>query len=68
MPVGRLIRHIRIKKYEWNTKMRLRQRDVEIAAKCVGVNFSLTGDDAAEFFEEVESFKYLVCVLHRTDG
>ena len=45
----------------------LRRQDVEISAKCVGENFSLMGDDGAECFEGVESFKYLGSVLHRMD-
>ena len=40
---------------------------METAAKCTGTNFSLTGDDGAECFEVVESFKYLGRVLHQTD-
>ena len=32
---------------------------METAAKCTGTNFSITGDDGAECFEVVESFKYL---------
>ena len=40
---------------------------MEIAAKFTGATFSLGGDDKAEFFEEVDSFKYLGHVLHRAD-
>ena len=40
---------------------------MEIAAKCPGATFSLTGDDGTECFEGVDAFKYLGRVLHRTD-
>ena len=41
---------------------------MKIAAKCTGATFSLGEDDKAEFFEEVDSFKYLGHVLHRADA
>ena len=47
--------------------MRRRRIDVEIAAKCTGSTFSLTGDDGAECFEGVDSFKYLGQVIHQTE-
>ena len=40
---------------------------MEVAAKCPGATFSLTGDDGTECFEGVDAFKYLGRVLHRTD-
>ena len=40
---------------------------MEIALKCTGPTFSLTGDDGSECFEGVDSFKYLVRFLHRPD-
>ena len=40
---------------------------MDIAAKCLLVTFSLTGDDGADFFEGVDSFKYLERVLHQMD-
>ena len=67
MSEGRLVRNSRTERCELNMQMKLRQRDVEIAAKRVGVTFVLTGDDRAEFFVGLESFKYLGRVLHRTD-
>ena len=47
--------------------MRWLRRDVDIAAKCMGATFILTGEDGAECFEGVESFKCLGRVLHRSD-
>ena len=40
---------------------------MEILEKCTGENFSLTGDDGAECLEGVDSFKYLVRVLHQEE-
>ena len=40
---------------------------MEISEKCTGSTFSLTGEDRAECFEEVDSFKYLGRVLHGSD-
>ena len=40
---------------------------MDIAEKCMGETFSLTGDDGAEFFEGVYYFKYLERVLHQMD-
>ena len=67
IPAGRLIRHLRTARCDRNTQMRLRRRDVEVAAKCTGATFTLTGVDGAEYFEGLDYFKYLGCVLHRSD-
>ena len=40
---------------------------MDIAANFTGATFSLTGDNGAECFECVDSFKYLGRVLHQTD-
>ena len=40
---------------------------MEIAEKCIGETFSLTGEDGSECFEGVDSFKYLGQVLHWSD-
>ena len=40
---------------------------MEIAEKYTEANFSLTGEDGAEFFKGVDYFKYLGQVLHRED-
>ena len=68
MPAGRIINHRQTAWCDWNTQMRWRRRDVEIAEKCTGETFSLTGDYRADCFEGVDSFKYLGRVLHRTDN
>ena len=47
--------------------MRWKGRDVEIAAKCTGATFVLMGKDGVEYFDRVDSFKYLGRVLHRLD-
>ena len=38
---------------------------MEIASKCMVETFSLTREGRAEFFEGVDSLKYLGWVLHR---
>ena len=43
------------------------KRGVGIAAKCTGAKFSITGEDVAEYFEGVDSFKYLGRIQHRMD-
>ena len=47
--------------------MRWQIRDMEIAVKCTGATFSLTGEDRAECFEGVDSFKYWGRILHQAD-
>ena len=37
---------------------------MEIAEKCTGTTFSVTGYNGAECFEGVDSFEYLGRVLH----
>ena len=64
---GRIIKHIRTVKYDRNTQMRSRRRNVEIAAKCTGATFSITGEDGEDFFKGVDSPKYLGRILHRAD-
>ena len=48
--------------------IRWQRRDVDIEAKCMGVTFSLTGDNGAGCFKGVDDFKYLGQVLHRTEN
>ena len=38
-----------------------------ISAKCTGATFSITGENRAEIFEGVGSFKYLGWVLYRSN-
>ena len=47
--------------------MRWQRQDVEIATKFVGETFILTGEDGAECFEGVDSFKYFGMFLHQLD-
>ena len=49
MTAGRLIKHQRAARFDKNTQIRWWRRDVEIADKCSEANFSLTGEDEAEF-------------------
>ena len=67
MTVGRLINHQRTKRCDRNTHMRWQSRDVVIASRCRESSFSLTGDGKAECIEGVETFKYLVRILDRSE-
>ena len=50
MPVGRLIKHLQTTQCDRNMQMSWRRRDVEIAAKCKGVTFILTGGGRSGVF------------------
>ena len=47
--------------------MRLWWQDVEIVEKFVWENFILTEDNREEFYQGMNSFKYMGHVLYRTD-
>ena len=68
MSAGRIIKHRQTARCDRNTQMRWRRRDVEIVAKCTEATFSLTGDDGAECFVGVYSFKYLGRILHQEEN
>ena len=57
MPEGCLIKNYRTACCEKNTHMWWQRRDVAIADKCSGANFSLKGEDEAECIKRVELFK-----------
>ena len=40
---------------------------MEIATKCTGATFSITGDYGSDCFEGVDSLKYLGRILHQAD-
>ena len=44
------------------------RRDNTIASRYKEVDFSLMGEDDAECIEEVDTFKYLVRMLERSDN
>ena len=67
MPSGRIIWHRRTTRYDRNTHMRWRRRDVAVAYKCSEATFSLTGDDEAELIEGVWRFKYLGRLMDQSD-
>ena len=48
LPAGRLIRNNKTYRCNSNTKMRWRQRDVAIAAKCSEATFIMTGEGEVE--------------------
>ena len=66
MPAGRIIRHRKTARYNKNTQMRWRSRDVAITARCLEATFSLTGEYEVEHIEGLEVFKYLGQLLDRS--
>ena len=67
MSVGRLLKYQRTKRFDQNTQMWWRGRDVSITSQCKEVTFSLTGEDDADNIEGVETFKYLGSILYQSD-
>ena len=49
------------------TKRRLRQRDVEMAAICNNMEFSLYGEEGGNMVEGVANFKYMGQTLDQTN-
>ena len=64
---GRLIKHQRKARCDNNTQMKWRRRDVAIVDRCLEATFRLTGEEESEFIEGVEVFKYLGCLMDRSD-
>ena len=48
MTEGRLLKHQRTQRYDRNTQMRWRRRDVAIERRCIEADFILTGEGDAE--------------------
>ena len=68
MPSGRLIKHQRTQGCGRNTQIQWWRRDGMIVIRCTEASFILTGEDEAEFIEGVDTFKYLVWILNRSDN
>ena len=58
-PADRLFKHRRTDKCNKATERRLRQRDMEMAARCGKMNFSLYVEEGENMVEGVEKFKYM---------
>ena len=58
-PADRLFKHRRTDKCNKATERRLRQRDMEMAARCGKMNFSLYVEEGENMVEGVETFKYM---------
>ena len=65
MPAGRLIKHQLTQRCNSNTQIWGRRRDVAISGQFAEASFRLTGGEEAEFFEGLETFKYLGRMLDR---
>ena len=67
MPVAKLFKHSQLEKCHKATERRLRQRDVEIAARCGEMEFSLEGGEEEERVYHVATFQYMGRPLDQTD-
>ena len=65
---GRLLKHQRMKRYDWNMQIWWQRRDVAIASRCEKAMFILIGEEYVECIEGVESFKYMVKILDWLDN
>ena len=67
MPLGWMIKHWRTARCFNNMDIRIRQRDVEFASRCLEMEFRLTGEEEEETIEGVALFKYLGRPLEQSD-
>ena len=67
MPAARIFKHRNNNKCNKATERRLRQRDVEMAARCGEMEFILEGGEVDERVEGVATFRYLGRLLYQTD-
>ena len=67
MQAARLFKHRRSEKCHKFTEIRIRQRDVEMAARCGEMEFNLDGEEGYQRVENVLNFQYLGRLLNQTD-
>ena len=67
MQAARLFIHRQLGKCHKLTDRRIRQRDVEMAARCGVMEFSLEGGEGDERLENVTTVRYLGRLLDQTD-
>ena len=67
MQVDRLFKHRQSDKCHKSTERRLRQRDVEMEARCGEMEFNLDGEEGDKRVENVPTFRYLGRPLDQTD-
>ena len=62
-----MLKHQRTAWYFNNTEMKIRQRDLEVASRCLETEFSLTGEEREDKIEGVALLKYLRRPLDQSD-
>ena len=67
MQAARLFKHHQLDKCHKLTERRLQQKDVETAARCGEMEFSIYGEEGDERVENVTTFRYLGRLLDQTD-
>ena len=67
MSIAKLLNHRQTDKFNQATERRLRQRDVEMAARCGEMDLSMEGGEGYERVEGVATFRYLVRPLYQTN-
>ena len=68
MPEARLTKYRQTERYEKGTKMRIRQRDVDMEKRCVERDICLYRRDREVLVGVVASFKYLERPLDQTNN
>ena len=67
MSIAKLLNHRQTDKFNQATERRLRQRDVDMAARCGEMDLSMEGGEGYERVEGVATFRYLGRPLDQTD-
>ena len=67
MPAGRLISHRKTERYDKKTQMIWSRQYVAIAARCLEVTVSLTGEEEEERIKGVKVFRYFGRMLDWSD-
>ena len=67
MQADRIFKHWHLEKFHKLTKRKLRWRDVEMAARCGEMEFSIYGEEGDEILENITTLRYLGIPLDQTD-
>ena len=67
MQAARLFKHWQSDKCHKSKERRLRQRDVEMEARCGKMEFNIDGEEGEERLENVPEFRYLGRSIDQTD-
>ena len=67
MQAARLFKHRQLEKCHKSMERQVRQRDVEMAERCGGMEFKLDGEEGDKRVDNVPTFQYLGLPLDQTD-